>query len=417
MLVPRELQAPRTAPLPAAPPAPARRRPWGRLLRWLIGGAILAEGAWLLAPMVLYRTSVRASVTAPLATVRIHQAGVVEGLPPEVGATLTQGQHLFDVAAAHLDVRPLERVEAEAEATRRSVAALEHQIADLEEIKATLNQHFLDYREARIARAEKQADEHRAAIQAAESRLKEAEYEFQVHGRASIRAASSDIERTRAEYAVRVARNELEAARQTAARLDVQLEAARRGYFVGDADGGQDRVASLQRCDEIEIQQAGLRARLGELRGKLLELDARLASERHHLEDSRATIKAPMSGVVWSSALDAGSEVAPGTVALEVVDPGRLTIEAVFKEADAARIHPGASVKARLVGSSAVLPGRVLRVADPAAIDPELAGEPGADAVPTGMFRAIIALDRQPSGAAPANRYHIGSPAVVWTSR
>jgi multidrug resistance efflux pump len=342
---------------------------------------------------------------------------VVEGLPPEVGTTLSRGQHLFDVAPARLDVRPLDRIGGEVEATRRSLAALEAQIADLEGIKVTLNQHFLDYQEARIARAEKQADEQQAVIQAAESRLKEAEYEFQIHGRASIRAASSDIERTRAEYAVRVARNELEEARQTAARLDVQLDAARRGYFVGDADGGQDRVASLQRCDEIEIQQAGIRARLEELQGKLLELDARLASEGRHLEQGRVAIKAPMSGVVWSSALDAGSEVVPGTTALEVVDPGRLTIEAIFKEADAARIRSGAPVKARLIGSPDVLSGRVLHVADPAAVHPETVGALGADAVPTGMFRAIIALDAQPSGADPANRYLIGSSAVVWAPR
>ncbi|WP_161602502.1 HlyD family secretion protein [Tautonia marina] len=415
LLVPRELQGPRSSPT-SSPPAP-RRKSWGRLLRWLIGGAILAEGVWLLAPLVLYRTSVRASVTAPLTTVRIHQQGVVEGLPPEVGTEVSRGQHLFDVSAASPDRRPLDRIEGEAEAIRRSIAALETQIADLDAIKATLNQHFLDYQEARIARARKQADEQEAIIQAAESRLKEAEYEFQVHGRASIRAASSDIERTRAEYAVAVARNELEEARQTAARLDVQLEAAQRGYFVGDADGGQDRVASLQRCDEIEIQQAGLRAHLEELQGKLLELDTRLASEQRHLEQNRVAIKAPRSGVVWSSTLDAGSEVAPGTTALEIVDPGHLSIEAIFKEADAARIRPGAPVKARLIGSSQILSGRVFHVADPTAVDPETVGEPSRDAVPIGMFRAIIALDDQPSGADPANRYLIGSSAVVWTPR
>ncbi|WP_169978949.1 HlyD family secretion protein [Tautonia rosea] len=415
LLVPRERSGPRASPLPPTP-APRRRR-WGRLVRWLIGGAILAEGIWLLAPMVLYRTSVRASVIAPLATVRVHQHGVVEGLPPEVGTTVTQGQHLFDVSVASPDLRPLDRIEGEAESIRRSIAALDAQIADLDRIKATLNQHFHDYQEARIARAQTQSDEQLAIIQAAESRLKEAEYEFQVHGRASIRAASSDIQRTRAEYAVAAARNDLDAARQTAARLDLQLDAARRGYFVGDADGGQDRVASLQRCDEIEIQQAGLRARLGELHGKLLELDSRLASEQRYLDDSQLSVKAPMSGVVWSSTLDSGIEVVPGSTAMEIVDPGLLSIEAIFKEADAARIRPGALVEARLIGSSEILSGRVVHVADPGAINPEMVGEPGREAVPTGMFRAIIALDQQPTGADPANRYLIGSSAVVWTTR
>jgi hypothetical protein len=40
------------------------------------------------------------------------------------------------------------------------------------------------------------------------------------------------------------ARNELEVARHVAARQVLELDAARKGIFVGETDGGQDRVAS-----------------------------------------------------------------------------------------------------------------------------------------------------------------------------
>ncbi|RUL84173.1 HlyD family secretion protein [Tautonia sociabilis] len=404
----------------APAPTPTKRPPrngWRRLIRWLIGGAMLAEAAWLIMPSVLYRTSVRASVTAPSAVVRVHQPGVIVGTPPEVGARVSAGQVLFEVREASPDRRPSEQFRAEAESVRRAADAIRGQLAELDELKETLKAHFDEYRKARVARAEAQLAEQRARVEAAESRLREAELELRLQGRLSSRGASSEFERSRAEAALEVARDELEEARMAEERHRLQLDSARSGVFVGEADGGQDRVASLQRCDEIEMQQMGLRARLGELGGKLAELEARLEGERRHLEEGRLRVVSPMGGIVWSSSLSPDVEVTPGATALEIVDPDRLGIEALFKEADAARVRPGTPVEARLLGSSLILPGRVVRVTDPGAVDPRTMGQIPRDSVPPGTFRAIIELEVQPDGGDPANRHHIGGPAIVWTKR
>ena len=268
---------------------------------------------------------------------------------------MTAGQELFELQMAMPDHRPSERIRGEIESIRRTASSLSTQIAQMDEVKAELGKHFSDYRDARTAQAEKQAAEEAAHVNAAESRLKTAEFEVLVQKRLAAKGAASSIESARAENALVQARNDLEVARHAAARQNLQLDAARKGIFVGEADGGQDRVASKQRCDEIEIQQAGLRARLGELDGRLFELEARLASEEKYLSATRLPIVAPISGVVWSSPLVPGSEVSPNSTALEIVDPARLTIEAVFRDADAERIRPGASVKVRLFGSAQIL--------------------------------------------------------------
>ena len=408
----------------AAPPTPGPARTpekptgrTGRLIRWIIGGALLAEAGWLVAPTILFRTSVRATVTASLVAIRIPQQGLVRGTPPAVGARVTAGQELFEVQTGTSDHRPLERIRGEIESLRRSADALRAQIAEMDKLKVALGRHFSDYQDARIAQAEKQAAEQMARVNAAAARLKAAEFEHRMFTRLSSKGASSDVEKARAEHASEAARAELEVARQAAARQQLQLDAARKGFFVGEADGGQDRVASRQRCDEIEIQQAGLRARLGELDGRLHELDARLASEERYLAESRIAIAAPIGGVVWSSTLAPGSGVSPGSTAMEIVDPGRLGIEAVFKDADAERVRPGEPVKARLLGSPRILTGQVVRVSDPSAIDQGAVTEAARVSAPPGTFRAIVRLDEQPTGGDAENRYHIGASAVVWMAR
>jgi multidrug efflux pump subunit AcrA (membrane-fusion protein) len=153
------------------------------------------------------------------------------------------------------------------------------------------------------------------------------------------------------------------------------------------------------------------------LDGRFQELDARLVSEEQYLADGRLSVVAPISGVVWSSSLADGSVVAPGETALEIVDPRRLTIEAIFKEAAAERIRPGEPVKARLLGSSRILHGRVVRVAAPGAIDQGTIGMVARDRVDPGTFRAIIALDERPAGADAGDRSYIGRSALVWAPR
>jgi multidrug resistance efflux pump len=345
------------------------------------------------------------------------QQGQVQGTPPLVGDVVTAGQQLFEVQTAPTDHRPLERIRGEIESVRKTAAALNAQIADLDTLKATLSKHFSDYKSARIAQAEKQATEQLARVSAANSRVKTAEFEHRMYQRLSNKGVSSDRERARAEYALEEARHELDVAQQSASRHQLQLDAARRGFFLGEGDGGQDRVASRQRCDEIEIQQAWLRSRLGELDGRLCELNARLESEEQYLAASSVPVVAPKSGVVWTSTLATGTAATPGSTVMELIDPGQLCIEAIFRDGDAERVRPGESVKARLLGSSQVLSGQIIRVFDPGMIEQEIVNLDARAPVHPNTFLAIVRLNDQPTGGNADNRYYIGSSAVVWMIR
>jgi multidrug resistance efflux pump len=390
---------------------------WYRVIRWLIGGAMLAAAGWLVAPTILFRTSVRATVTAPVVAIGVRQPGLVRGTPPVVGSSVVAGQSLFEVETATMDLRPSERIRSEIESIRRTADALRAEIAELDRLKVALSRHFTEYKDARIAVAEKEAAEEIARVNASAARLKTADGERRLHRRLFGRGVGSNVELARAENAFLEASHELEVAREAAAGQQLQLDAARRGLFVGEADGGQDRVASRQRCDELEIQQSGLRARLAELDAHLQGEQSQLASEQRYLAGCRVSIVAPISGVVWSSTVVSGSEAVPGVTVLEIVDPVRSRIDAIFKEVDAERVREGAVVRARLLGSPRIFSGRVVRLAGPGAIDSGTVGDSSEAALSPGMFRAIIDLDQQPTGGDPKNRYHVGRPATVWIYR
>jgi hypothetical protein len=169
------------SPLQASMPAAVNKKEgkWrSRLTRWTIGGVLLAVAGWLAVPTILFRTSVRATVTAPLVDVRIPLQGLVCGTPPPVGTTVTAGEKLFEVQAEAADRRPSERIRGEIESIRRNAAALKAQIADLDKLKITLNMHFDEYKGARIAQAEKHVAEQDARINETASRLKTANFDI-----------------------------------------------------------------------------------------------------------------------------------------------------------------------------------------------------------------------------------------------
>ncbi len=156
-----------------------------RLTRWTIGGILLAFSGWLAATTFLYRTSVRATVTAPLVAVRIPMQGLIYGTPPQVGTTVTAGEKLFEVQAAEPDRRPSEGLRSESEAISWSVAALRAQMIEMNKLKGTLNTHFEQYRDARIEQTEKLVAEQEARVKETASRLKTAEFEQRLHKRLS----------------------------------------------------------------------------------------------------------------------------------------------------------------------------------------------------------------------------------------
>ena len=178
----------------------------------------------------------------------------------------------------------------------------------LKEIYAQISQQSRAFQTGRIRELEERAMDLKAQLAAAGA----AEFE-----------AASTLERTRAlaetgiqtrvalERAERDAKVATETQKSLNHRLfsgEVELEAARRGEYVGDTYN--DRPSSLQLADELSIRIAEAEAELTSRDQRLAKLRAELDAEAaHYSELSTAVLTSPIDAQVWEVLVSPGEEV------------------------------------------------------------------------------------------------------------
>ncbi|MCS6915339.1 MAG: efflux RND transporter periplasmic adaptor subunit [Myxococcales bacterium] len=174
-------------------------------------------------------------------------------------------------------------------------------------------------------------------------------------GEVVVRLDSAELQaRTAQAYAaVEVARGQLAQATERLAMLRRQAERAR-GLFrqgAGTAQISEDAEAAVR---EAEHAQATVRAQLHQAQAALMSA---------RVQQSRAQIVAPLTGLLIEVFPEVGETLSPGAPVLEIIDDSRLHVEASVDEADAARVRPGQQVELRLEAlPNQPIRGRVLRV-------------------------------------------------------
>lgn len=145
-------------------------------------------------------------------------------------------------------------------------------------------------------------------------------------------------------------------------RAATAADAARAGAELAQAQ------TELARLEDLEGVVA--RAEIESQRARVASLRAAVAALRAPLAAGGEAIVAPIDGVIAAIAARPGSIVAPGEDLLTVIDPARLSVEALaFEPVDAAAVtrasvalRDGSSLEARLVGIGAQSRGGALPV-------------------------------------------------------
>jgi multidrug resistance efflux pump len=118
-----------------------------------------------------------------------------------------------------------------------------------------------------------------------------------------------------------------------------------------------DRLADLVSHENREQSEA----RVAEAAADLALGLADVATARLNLE--RATVRAPVNGVVTNLQLRPGDYMTVGREALALVDSDSLHIDGYFEETKLSRIHVGDRVSLRLMGESKLVYGHVESIA------------------------------------------------------
>ncbi len=362
-----------------------------RMVKAALGLLITVAVGYMPAQRFLELSSTEAVVNARVVTLRAPIDGRIEvaSALPEAGSAVAANTVLLRMVNPRADrgrlddVRRLkDSVESERDGIAARLALLRGQYADLREQTRYFQAGRVRQLEAQVASMESDIAGARATRTEADATL----------GRTTALMQSGSTTRAaldRAQRDQRVAEQAETTLQRRLLAVQVELEAARQGKFVGDSYN--DRPSSMLHADEVAL-------RIGELEADLRIRDERLvrlaASEREetarYAQLSEAELAAPVSGNLWEIMTTPGEDVRAGREVLRILDCSHMLVTAVVSEKTFASLRPGSPARFRPLGESTDYAGKVIQLTGLAAPTDNLAIM--TSALTRDLYRVIVSV-------------------------
>lgn len=397
-------------PSEAASPASAggARSPWkGRVVKSVLGVALVVTVGWMPAQRLLQVSSSEAVVNARVVTVRAPIAGVVgaNAADLEVGANLKTGMPLVTVSNPRADRDRLSEATDRLERLLEDRAAIDAKLGTLNQLRANLQTQLVTFRDNRIRQIEAQIAEADARIAAAEAR--------QVQARAQqARLASLEGDGVTTTSSLESATSEATVAdvtvdQERAARrsLVIERDALKAGTYLGD--GYNDQPRSAQRLDEIDETIASLKADAAAGDARIVRAKEDVAREHRSYDlKHEAVLDSPVAGRVWQVLTSPGEQVVAGQELVSLVDCSQTVVTAAVSEAVYNSLSLGSPATFTFREGGAPLEGKVVQLSGMAAASSNFAIVPSA--LQKQPYRVTVAV---------ANASGKGSCAIGRTGR
>jgi multidrug resistance efflux pump len=408
------------AAVPVAKPAaaaPSRSRKLvRRTLKTAVGLALLIAIGWMPLSRYLEAGSVEAVVNARLVTIRAPIDGEIVAQPGalNVGTSIAPGRTLFRIVNRRADRGSLNELTRQIDLLEADRNAIAGRLISQRQFLTLLTDQSRAFQAGRVLQLEARVAETEANIAAAVAKRQEA---VAALGRAAALARQGIQSQAALDHATseNTAAVESEtAARKRLAAVTVELDAARRGVFVGDSYN--DQPNSSQRAVETEF-------RIRELEAELAAKDARLARLKSQSEDearryadlAAADLTTPVEGRVWEMLTAPGEEVRRGQDLMRVLDCSAAVVTTTVSEKLFNRLQLGDAALVQIAGANESHEGRIIHLTGIASPPENLAIQPAA--LTREAFRVTVAVPDikqacavgrsgrvvfAPSGAAPA---------------
>jgi len=332
------------------------------MLRAAIGSAVLAAGLYLVFGEHLAGVSADATVNARLATIRAPISGELAFSFDQIGAVVQRHERIGQIRDPRADTSRISELSLRRNQLFAEIAKVKADRAAAEATREALSAHVSAYQQGRIAQLQARIDEARAQIEVAKAQEREARKALKRTRALRERSVSTAASLEKAEAAHQVAVKRTEAARQREAFLNVELDAARRGTFLGDSYN--DAPYSWQQLKRLELRLKELDAELASLQQRYDQVKAQMDSVRVEISRmSHAELRAPVNGVVWDFIANTGEVVRKGQDLLRVVDCDSAIITASVSERLFNRLKRGDTAQFRLLGGERVYEATVVRLA------------------------------------------------------
>ncbi|MFC6760785.1 HlyD family efflux transporter periplasmic adaptor subunit [Sulfitobacter porphyrae] len=154
----------------------------------------------------------------------------------------------------------------------------------------------------------------------------------------------------------------LDHARERVEVLEVAVNAAKAGVFLGD--GYNDAPNAGQRAVELRSEIAATQSSLAEAQARQAAVIKRIGRERERVNGlSGGDLVAPVNGLVWEVLAADGEHLERGDPVLKLVDCGSVMVNLSVSEGVYNTLSPGQSAEFRPMGGSQVFDATVLRLA------------------------------------------------------
>lgn len=323
-----------------------------RYLRLLLGALVIAGAVWIIVGEQMSGASADAFVNARLTTVRAPVAGRLTLPERPFGSPVEAGEEVGSVADPLVDTIRMNDLLMEQAFAEAELAAASARLAAADAQIEPLSTRLKAYSAARLAEIE-------ARLARARDRLATLEAGNDTETELSTLAGGTEI----GEGAdPRLPDLALAYAQERVAALEIMLQAAQDGVFLGD--GYNDAPYSEQRGAEIAALREGLLADEALAAARLEAVKARIAQETVRTSGlARAALVAPAKGLVWESLAADGEIVQRGQDVLRVVDCGSVLVSLSVTESVYNDLRIGDAAVFRLAGDGRSFPATVLRLA------------------------------------------------------
>ena len=195
-----------------------------------------------------------------------------------------------------------------------------------------------------------------------------------------VRMEEAQIEASIASHAEVAAQKQVEAA-------DIEIDALKRGIFVGDSYN--DRPQSFQRAGEVEREVEDLSASQAQLEIRIVRQQALLNEERARYDlQAKAEIALPRRTLIYEILTAPGERVQKGQDLLRLLDCSGAVVTAVVEESVYNKLRIGAPARFLPRGGAAELTGRVIGLTGAAAAPANFAIQPSA--LSRGAFHVTV---------------------------
>jgi multidrug resistance efflux pump len=312
------------------------------ILKSAVALAIAVALGWLPVQRLLATTSAEAVVNARIVTIRAPIEGeVMMSLGgTDIGSPFRADQNILTIRNPRADTAHLSNLLRERDQLKTNIAALEAKNRFLQISLEELTAQQERFRLGRIAQLDQRVREADADIASAEAQYAVASEALK---RATVLRKTDAVSQAffdKADGDARVAKQGILAQVEHKKGVLVELDAAKKGTFVGDSYN--DTPQSAQRKMEVTLELSDVEARLGGSQIQLAAIQSAIMTEQERQNEmSEAQIRSTVNGRVWEMLTAPGEHVNAGQDLLKLLDCGSAIVTASVSETAYERLTIG----------------------------------------------------------------------------